>query len=262
MKYASKIFADMSVEPKTADLRKFSRLEPGQVVATIDGSAYRVKSKIATPDGVVFKLANLQGKPVPTPADFRPVGLAMAHLASWMRYHLAFNRDFDLYVNSYIEQYNNGHPDKPLPYPIGHDGKPFRWSKWFQGAISPKLHTPVTGEEGQEIKDEAIHEMLFTTLGKRRVLDQFAAKTKSLGANPQNLATKLTDFLISSFTYMLREMNQNIKGEYVGREEQNYLKYLRERLEKTKNKKQRAEIEQKIQETEGELSGMAVGGTS
>src|SRR5271157_1045720 len=223
MKDAADILgAVVGQQPRKADLSKLSHLEPGRLVRGLDGSVFRVASKVRTPDGTVLKLANLQGKPAQTPADFRPVSLSMARFASWMRYHLAFNRDFDLYVNSYIEQYNNEHSDKPLPFPIGRDGKPFRWSKWFQGAISPKLHTPVTGEEGQQIKDEAIHEMLFTTLGHRRVLDQFVSKAKSLGVNPQNAATKLTDFLISSFTYMLREMNQNIKGEYVGREEQNY----------------------------------------
>ena len=101
MKYAALIFGDDERQPKTAAGKS---PEPGQIVRTIDGSVYRVASKIAGPDGVVVKLANLQGSPVQTPPNFRPVGLAVARFASWLRYHLAYNKDFDIYVNAYIEQ--------------------------------------------------------------------------------------------------------------------------------------------------------------
>ena len=210
MKLAALIFGDED-RPKTAAGKS---PEPGQIVRSVDGSVYRVASKIAGPDGVVVKLANLQGKPVQTPPNFRPVGLAVARFASWLRYHLAYQKDFDLYVNAYIEQYNNQHKDNPLPYPIGQDGKPFRWANFFQKKISPKLYVRGHGgtEDQQAVKDDIIHEMLFNTLGERRVLDQFAAKAKKLGVNRQNAATKLTDFLISTFMYRVDEMQNKLNA--------------------------------------------------
>src|SRR5271163_2339553 len=101
MKLAALVFGDDERRPakKAADK---SSPEPGQIVRSIDGSAYRVTSKIAGPDGIVVKLANLQGSAVQTPPDFRPIGSAMAHFASWLKYHLAYNKEFDLYINSYI----------------------------------------------------------------------------------------------------------------------------------------------------------------
>src|SRR5271170_1064733 len=212
MKYAALIFGDDERHlPKKAAEK--SSPEPGQVVRSIDGSVYRVASKIAGPDGVVVKLANLQGKPLQTPLNFRPVGVAVAHFASWLQYHLAHNKDFDLYINSYIERYNQQHKDNPLPYPIGHDGKAFRWADWFQKVISPKLFVAGRGtpKDTQAIKDELIHEMLFTVLGKRNVLDQFVTKAKKLKVNRQNAATKLTDFLISTFMYRIDEMQNKLR---------------------------------------------------
>lgn len=211
MKLAALIFGDDDRQPKTAAGKS---PEPGQIVRSIDGSVYRVASKIAGPDGVVVKLANLQGKPVQTPNNFRPVGLAVARFASWLRYHLAYQKDFDLYVNAYIEQYNKQHKDNPLPYPIGQDGKPFRWANFFQKKIAPKLYVRGHGgvEDQQEVKDDIIHEMLFNTLGERHVLDQFAAKAKKLGVNRQNAATKLTDFLISTFMYRIDEMQNKLNA--------------------------------------------------
>jgi hypothetical protein len=210
MKYAALIFGDDERQPKAAS-GKLPSPEPGQIVRGIDGSVYRVASKIAGPDGYAVKLANLQGQPVQTPQNFRPVARAAAHFASWLKYHLAYNRDFDLYVNSYIEKYNEQH-EEPLPYPVGHDGKAFRWADWFQRVVSPKLFVPGRGdaEDQQAIKDELIHEMLFTVLGHRDVLSQFASKAKRLKVNRQNAGAKLTDFLISTFMYRIDEMQNKL----------------------------------------------------
>src|SRR5579863_5773740 len=210
MKYAALIFGDDERQPKAAS-GKLPSPEPGQIVRGIDGSVYRVASKITGPDGYAVKLANLQGQPVQTPQNFRPVARAAAHFASWLKYHLAYNRDFDLYVNSYIEQYNEQH-EEPLPYPVGHDGKAFRWADWFQRVVSPKLYVPGRGdaEDQQAIKDELIHEMLFTVLGHRDVLSQFASKAKRLKVNRQNAGAKLTDFLISTFMYRIDEMQNKL----------------------------------------------------
>src|SRR5271157_2522280 len=212
MKYAALLFGD-DERPLPKKAAEKSSPEPGQVVRSIDGSVYRVASKIAGPDGVVVKLANLQGKLLQTPPKFHPVGVAVAHFASWLRYHLAHNKDFDLYINSYIERYNQHHKKEPLPYPVGYDGKAFRWADWFQKVVSPKLFVGGHGDvqDQQEIKDELIHEMLFTTLGHRNVLDQFVAKAKKLGVNRQNAGKKLTDFLISTFMYRIDEMQNKLR---------------------------------------------------
>src|SRR5271157_3434690 len=207
MKYASQIFGDALAPLMKADSKKLSSLEPGQIVRLVDGSAYRVSSKTASPKGIAYKLADLSGKPVPTPANFRPVGLAMARFASWLRYHLAYNKDFDLYVNSYIEKYNSEHPDNQLPYPVGPDGKPFRWSDWFQRSIASKLYVNVDPQQAQAMKDEVIHEMLFTVLGQRHAIDKFAEKIKRFGsAQKLEVARQLTVYLTSIFSHKHRLM--------------------------------------------------------
>jgi hypothetical protein len=213
MKYAALIFGDDERQPKAASA-KLSSPEPGQVVRGIDGSVYRVASKFASPDGVAVKLSSLKGEPVQTPLNFRPVSRPMARLASWLRYHLAFDRRFDLYVNSYIERYNQQHKDNPLPYPMGHDGGPFRWADFLQKAISPKLYVPGRGdaEDKQAVKDELIHEMLFNVLGERDALSQFVSKAKSLGVNRQNAASKLTDWLTRAFYLRVEEMQNKINA--------------------------------------------------
>src|SRR5271170_7346824 len=214
MKYAALIFGDDDRhQPKKAAEK--SSPEPGQIVRTVDGSAYRVASKIAGPDGIVVKLANLQGKSVQTPQNFRPIGIATAHFASWLKYHLAYNKDFDLYINSYIERYNQQHKKSPLPYPIGQDGRAFRWADWFQKILSPKLYVPgvTNNEDKQFIKDELIHEMLFTTLGTRHILDQFVAKADTFagGVNKENAASKLTIFLTRNFSFRVDEMQNKLR---------------------------------------------------
>src|SRR5271155_3179706 len=114
MKLAALIFGDDERhQPKKAADK--SSPEPGKIVRSIDGSAYRVASKMATPARVVVKLANLQGSAVQTPPNFRPIGAAVARFASWLKHHLAYNKDFDLYINSYIQRYNQQHQDNPLP---------------------------------------------------------------------------------------------------------------------------------------------------
>jgi hypothetical protein len=213
MKYAALIFGDDDRQPKAASA-KLPSPEPGQIVRGIDGSVYRVASKIAGPDGYAVKLANLQGQPVQTPHNFRPVAAATARFAAWLKYHLAYNRDFDLYINSYIERYNEQHKDSPLPFPVGRDGQAFRWANFLQKSISSKLYVHGRGdaEDQQIIKDELIGEMLFNVLGERDTLSQFVAKSKSLGVNRQNAASKLTEWLTRAFFLRVEEMQNKINA--------------------------------------------------
>lgn len=189
---------------------KFASYEPGQIVRGLDLSAYRVTSKVAGPEGAVVKLANLQGEPVSPPANFTPVGSRMARFASAMFFHLAYNKDFDLYVRAYCEQAG-------LPIPVGPDGKPFKWSDWLQSTISPKLIVPGhMGEDAQTVKDEAIHEMLFTELGHRNILGKFKAAIKNFPKDVQKLpeANQLTVYLVKNFRGRVEEMNRKIKELY------------------------------------------------
>src|SRR5271166_2659519 len=102
---ASEIFGKTFAEPKkaAADLRKVAHLfETGSIVSDVNGDMFRVRAKFAGPNGFTFKLADLQGNSVPTPADFYPMNRYAAKVAKWMRFVLAYNADWDQYVKEYI----------------------------------------------------------------------------------------------------------------------------------------------------------------
>jgi hypothetical protein len=178
---------------------KFCSLEAGQIVSDSQGIQYRVASTNSGPHGSVISLSDLQGKPV--------------HLSAAAIRRIAYNHHFDLYILSYIERYNQANPSKELPYPLGPDGQPFRWSRWFQSEIATKLITPVKGPAGDDLKDEAIHEMIFTVLGQRKILDQFRTKIKSFHKDIGKLdeAKQLTVFLCKSFRFRVSEMNEELR---------------------------------------------------
>jgi len=178
---------------------KFCSLEAGQIVSDSQGIQYRVASTNSGPQGSVISLSDLQGKPV--------------HLSAAAIRRIAYNHHFDLYILSYIERYNQANPGKELPYPLGPDGQPFRWSRWFQSEIATKLITQVKGPAGDDLKDEAIHEMIFTVLGQRKILDQFRTKIKSFHKDIGKLdeAKQLTVFLCKSFQFRVSEMNKELR---------------------------------------------------
>ena len=125
---------------KLADSRL---LQPGRVVGSTDGSAWLVLSSIRTGSGLQFRLADLAGRPAPTPHDFDPVHPKFAHLAAMLR-RLAFNPDFDEYVKAYIRR--AGLPLDPS----------MNWAKYLQSRLGPQL-----GTFDPEITDEAIHHIIF-----------------------------------------------------------------------------------------------------
>lgn len=176
---------------------KFSPLiRAGAIVHTVNGGVYRCTSKIASNDGVVkFRLADLQGKPVPTPADFRPISPALARLAAWMR--LAYNKDFDLYVKEYIKA--AGLPVDPA----------MNWSRFFAARIAPKLMS-----KDPEVQDEAIHQIIIKTLVERSALANFQEAIKKFPERIQELPLdkQVTTFLMQTFNWRLREANDYIKN--------------------------------------------------
>jgi hypothetical protein len=166
---------------KKADLNKLSGLiEPGRIVDTLDGSAYRVASKMVVANSFTFRLADLHGKPVQTPANFYPVSPALAHLAACMRFVFAFNKDFDLYVKAYIKE--AGLPVDPK----------MNWAKWFQATYPAKL-SGLT--KNPEVVDEAIHQVIITALGHRKDLTKFDPSRLPEGARKQPLAEQVTTYL-------------------------------------------------------------------
>ena len=182
---------------KKADLNKLSGvMEPGKIICTLDGSHYRVASKTATADGYTFRLADLQGKPVQTPADFHPVTAALARTAAWVRFVFAYNADFDLYVKEYIKE--AGLPIDPK----------MNWAKWFQYTYPPKL-SGITKDP--DVVDEAIHQVIITALAKRKDLTKFDAKRLPAGAQNQPLAEQVTTYLQWLFKKRVSEAYEFIK---------------------------------------------------
>lgn len=181
--------------------------EPGQIVTDISGNHYRVASKIASPAGTLFRFTDTQGK---LATDVIPVTPTFARFASSMRFHLAYNKDFDLYIRAYCEQLG-------LPIPLGRDNKPMQWAKWLERYIAPKLYvnhaTSVGGDNVEAMKDEAIHEMLFTELGHRNVLGKFheIMKRYPKEVRKQSVGQQITDYLINVFRWRIEEMNRKIK---------------------------------------------------
>lgn len=205
----------------------------GDIVVGVTGKLYRLASKLVTPASLKVRLVPWWGK-------------------------LAFRQEFDLYVKGYIEQFNSTHPDNQLPLePIGPDGKPFRWAKWFQSEIAPKLHVKQKGEQGSELKDEAIHEMLFTVMGQRQALDKFGEKIKNFHADIQKLdvAKQLTVYLVSAFKFRISEMQKKINQQAptLGFELEEHLEDLMSELNAAKTKKQRESVQLRIEETQQEL---------
>ncbi len=184
----------------SADLTKIAHLlSPGSVITDAGGLQYRVASKSSGPNGFSFRLANLQGKPVPTPADFYPVNRYAAKLAKWMRFVLAYNAEWDQYVKEYI---------RAAGLPVDES---YNWAKWFQAKFYPKLK----GDD--EIKDEAIHHTIITALAQRRALEEsnpsgfsHAIKRFPEGVQKLPLEKQVTQFLLTLFSGRVQEANQFI----------------------------------------------------
>jgi hypothetical protein len=203
---AAKTLGDAAM-PKAANWSKFARwIEPGNVVHNIDGAIFRVASKVKGPDGIAaFKLANLQGQPVQTPANFYPLSPTMAKFASWLRWIVAYNKDFDEYVKHYIRE--AGLPVDPR----------WDWAKWFQKSFFPHLKYEVS----EEIKDEAIHNQIFEVLGVQGKLKLFREKVEKFTPETRKLPLdqQVTAYLTHLFgKYEISKANRWIDEIYPSEE--------------------------------------------
>jgi len=166
------------------------------IVHTANGGVLRVTSKIASSEGTTFRLANLQGNPVPTPANFRPISSTLARFASWMRWVVAYNKDFDLYVKEYIAA--AGLPVDPK----------MNWSRFFSARIAPKLMS-----RDPEVQDEAIHHIIINALAERSILENFKDAIKKFPAHIRELPLErqVTTFLMQNFNWRTAEANRYIQ---------------------------------------------------
>lgn len=192
----------MTKPSKKADLTKLSHLiRAGAIVHTVNGGVYRCTSKFASGGEVYIRLADLQGKPVQTPAGFYPISPALARFAAWMRYVVAYNKDFDLYVKEYI---------KAAGLPIDPE---MNWAKFLTRVVAPKLIS-----RDPEIQDEAIHQIIIKALAERSILDSnnpngFSNAIKKFPPAVQQLplAKQVTRFLEKAFAWRVTEANEYIR---------------------------------------------------
>jgi hypothetical protein len=182
-----------------AFMKKLSHLlEPGKIVASVNGGLYRILSKVASADGVRFKLGNLKGKPVTVP-NFHPLPMEMLHFANWLK--LALNSEFDTYVKECIREAGLPVDDK------------MHWGKWFSRMFVPRLYS-----KDPEVIDEVVHNTIINVLLTRRVLDPenpkgFHYAIKNFDTKVQKLPEdkQVTKFLISSFLFRVADANKYIK---------------------------------------------------
>src|SRR5271166_1383907 len=181
---------------QTAAISKLSHLiEPGRIVYSTDGHAYRVLSKIASGGSLSFRLANLQGQPVNT-ADFFPIDGTRMHFASLLKF--AYNKDITTIVNEMITQ--AGLPTDPK----------MDWAKYLTKTYSANLSSITTDPD---IQDEVIYRtvvyLLFERKNKngKKVLENFAEKLKNFDVKTQKkpLAEQVSDYLKGTFLYYAKD---------------------------------------------------------
>jgi hypothetical protein len=187
----------MKLDATQAAAAKLSHLiEPGRTVYSTDGLAYRVLSKIAARGSLSFRLANLQGQPVPTPANFSPISGAWMRFASLLKY--AYNKDLTAIVNEMITQ--AGLPTDPK----------MDWAKYLTKIYSSILNS-VTPD--QDIQDEVIYRAVVSLLFERtqkngkKLLENFAEKVKGFDKETRKkpIAEQVSSYLKSTFIYYAKD---------------------------------------------------------
>ena len=118
-----------------------------------------------------------------------------------MRYVVAYNKDFDLYVKEYIRR--AGLPVDPE----------MNWSKFLARVVATKLIS-----RDPEVQDEALHQIIIKALAERSILDStnpngFSHAIKKFPAGVQKLplAKQVTRFLEKAFAWRVKEANDYIK---------------------------------------------------
>jgi hypothetical protein len=145
---------------------------------------FRVEAKSFSPAGSRLRLASATGKVLSVlSSEIRPYTKFEQKLASFIRF--AFNPDFDTYVKESIRSHG---------LPVDED---MDWSKWFE-----KHTQSYKAVGGEELRDEAIHNLLVWALVEKDVLGKFdASKLEDVKAKGLPLERQITNYLIARFRY-------------------------------------------------------------
>ncbi len=174
----------------------------GQIVYGIDGKAYRVSSTLKIAGESAFKLADLQGRPCPTPANFFPIDGTRMRFASILKFVFAFNKDLTRIINSLIEQ--AGLPTDPL----------MDWAAWFQKVYGSILASVTPNFD---IQDEVMYQTVVKLLLERRskngktLLENFKEKIEQFHENVQQmpLERQVSEYLKKTFEFYGRRHAKN-----------------------------------------------------
>ena len=184
----------LPVKPEVVDVHKLSSLvSAGQLVEFVDGSRYRVTSKIAGINGTSFCLESAGNSVSVTAsqlADMGPLPPGLARLAHVLR-HYAYNKDFNLYIQEAIRAHGLPVDDK------------MDWSKWFQAIYVPmlgKFLSKFGKPSAHEVIDEVIHSTIVNALYERDSLAKFNVK-KNEGEYTESEARQVTKFLSNLFDF-------------------------------------------------------------
>lgn len=187
------------------DVQKISsRVCAGQVIETVDGSRFRVTSKVSDAGGAAFHLSTPTGTFCVTAAqlaDMEPLPPALMRLAHVLRFY-AYNRDFDQYVKEALRA--NRLPIDPK----------MNWSRWFQAVYVPKLSEFMRAKglkPDPQTVDEAIHATIVDALFSRDGLAKFRPAEKRKGKGyTEDRGRQVTKFVENLFTYEIPRAKREI----------------------------------------------------
>jgi hypothetical protein len=183
---------------KTAESRL---IVPGRIVGSADGRVFLVLSSVATKDGLSFRLADLDGRPVDA-TGFDPVPPQFVRLASMLR--LGFDRKIDEFVKAWIRA--AGFPVDPTMH----------WDKYIYTSLKP-----TAGTFNEDTIDEAIREIVIRVMGSREILDpskfQHVAENFAKTLAKDGVSLKYPGFLqlplAKQVTYILKSNFNSRRGE-------------------------------------------------
>jgi hypothetical protein len=162
---------------------KKSSIDPGQIIVTADGQAFRVKGKSASSSGEKYQLTNFSGTKKLTAVLERGVlSPFMIHVAGHLRSIIAFNKDFDAIIKESIRE---------AGYPVDES---VNWSKWFATNFEKKLRER-TKMLDEDLADEACQHVIVQELYDRHALAKFDPNLVPDDVKEKPLDKQITFFL-------------------------------------------------------------------
>ena len=167
---------------------RLSTVEPGQIIFTADGSAFRVKGKTASASGGRFSLTNISGsrRLVISSDDLVQRGILsprMVRIAANFAM-IAYGRDWDRVVKEAIVE---------AGYPVDTG---FNWNSWFRKKFySRMLGSGTVAGDDEDIVDESIQHVLVQELYDRHALSKFDPNKAPEDVKKQPLDKQVTWYL-------------------------------------------------------------------